>query len=252
MEKTVFNGKPMVVTDTKEMTNDNSLPDTGSLSWGDSPTALSGTNGVDCMLTGGDVWRQITLGGETENISHDLATTIQGNETHTVQTGNETHTVTVGKMTTTVGEDSEYTVGGNLTETINGEHLSLNVGTKTEVRMNARMVQQANETMETHWTPHIQFKSYVIDIASIGTLEVAPLVNEAFINKLEVGGVQEEFVAVVLGASAFDQMEHALECKIAGVRSDIESLEAEAKLLEAGTIQMINMGITLAVQSLFC
>jgi hypothetical protein len=252
----VFGGKSNTITDYEDMELDNLLPPSGALNWKVDGIAaiteqfgrIAGATGVDAKVVHGNLW---------EAIDGNQGTVIKGTETrHTMENlrtyinNNETHEVTSGNLTTTIGQDWESTVGGDATETVNGEHFSLNVGAKTEVKMNARMVQQANETMETHWTPHMQFKSYVIDIESIGCLEVAPSVNEAFINKLEVGGFQEEFIAVVVGASAFDQAEHALECKIAGVKSDIESLEAEAKLLEAGTIQMINMGITLAIQSL--
>ena len=195
-------------------------------------------------------------GSVDRTVTGDVTYEVKGNATTKI-CKDETHTVEEGKLSTTVGGECEFTVMKDYNQTINGEQYNLNVGDHTEVKMNSHMVEKTNETLETHWTPHMMFKSYVIDICSIGMLEAAPSVNEGFLNKIEIGGFVEELLGVKTGAVGLDTAEkglehhmHGLESKIGGIKSDIKGLNARVKGLEAGPALTINALFVLAPNSL--
>src|SRR5262249_51405733 len=107
------------------------------------------------------------------------------------------------------------------------------------------------------WTPHMMFKSYVIDICSIGILEAAPSINEGFLNKIEIGGFVEELLGVKTGAVGVDTAGKGVEHEISGLgseiggrQSDIKGLNARVKGLEAGPALTINALFVLAPNSL--
>lgn len=195
-------------------------------------------------------------GSVDRTVTGDVTYEVKGNATTKI-CKDETHTVEEGKLSTTVGGECEFTVMKDFHETINGEQFSLNVGAQTEVKMNSHMVEKTNETLETHWTPHKQFKSYVLDICSIAHIAVAPTINEGFFNKIEIGAFVEELLGVKAGGAHVDTelkgLEHhihGLESKIGGVKSDIKGLNARVKGLEAGPALTINALFVLAPNSL--
>src|SRR5215510_6278035 len=195
-------------------------------------------------------------GSADQTVVEDVTYEVKGNATTKI-CKDETHTVEEGKLSTTVGGECEFTVMKDYNQTINGEQFNLNVGDHTEVKMNSHMIEKTNETLETHWTPHKQFKSYVLDICSIAHIAVAPAINEGFVNKIEIGGFVEEFLGVKTGAVGLDTAEkgleheiHGLESKIGAVKSDIKGLNARVKGLEAGPALTINDLFVLAPNSL--
>src|SRR5882724_6261925 len=177
----VFNNEIKHDRKVKDPMSDSELPPSGSLDWANIASEdafkgvhgkVAGATGGDCKLIHGDLW---------EDIDGEEKTVITKSETHHVIESRET----------TIGEDETFTVTGDFNQTVTGEHMTLNVGEKTEVFMNSNMKEKVNETLETHWNNEMVLKQWILEVA-VGKLELIGMLAAVHIAKAEAVGVLTE------------------------------------------------------------
>lgn len=152
----VFDATNKIPRRVKDPQTDNTLPSPGSLNWKQitSPSALSGTTGVDVMLVHGDRWQEMK-GSLTENYAVDKTITVKGKHTETI-TGNRSITVTSGNISRSVSsggvkdqisQSHESSVGMNFKVTA-GQNVEQSAGMKHSVE--ATMVENSASAMATN------------------------------------------------------------------------------------------------------
>ncbi|NYF78656.1 hypothetical protein [Granulicella arctica] len=128
MPDPTFSGAPKTSNQSFDPSTDNKTPSLGSLNMKSmpSPTALSGTTGIDCSLIHGDEWNQIE-GNLTENILKNHKATVMINETHTVN--------------------------NNLVHRVNGTTNDTRIGVHNQTNIAPRNETYAHTLSETHHQP---------------------------------------------------------------------------------------------------
>jgi hypothetical protein len=153
--------KPVII----GIEQDNSLPDSASLTWGtsDAPTDLAGTVGDDCKLIHGNRCQEIR-GNLTENVRMDVLASISGAETRTIS----------GNRTTVVHGDDDETIYGSSNYTYVGPQGQTRTSTLTMDYAGA--VQTNYNAEDWHWQPHsyqaigFQFQFAAINIQLFGVV----------------------------------------------------------------------------------
>jgi hypothetical protein len=229
MGSPVFDGNSLVSTLTKSFLDDNSLPDTGSLSLGliASDSALKATDGELAGRTGLD--GTLVHGGLWQDVDGDLGTVCTGEETH--------HTMKKRSLTID-GSDVRY-IKEQLKETVDGDAeiiylkgRSLNVFIKDEVNiLGARdltitgldtedysMPREINEPIKFETVPtDMGYKGFILEISSFKIESCLGIHLEA--TRAHLGAMLTE-----VNLTAQKMENDPVELKLGGIRSVIKAL----------------------------
>jgi hypothetical protein len=210
-----------VVTDTEDLKNDNSLPNSGMLNLGSigSDDAFGSVAGKDCMLVrGGDVLRSIIGGGQREQMDNDLDTHVKGNEKHTV----DQNAKLIFLANLDLGVDKVYHVTvkatGALIEDINGPVTCNFLQPKMETFMAAYNAQHE----ESFWAKHNDWHVYFTTGSTVIVFEF-----ELVATHLEIGGLHSELKVSHPEVKVFNAMSTTIQAETAASKAKVEAFQAE-------------------------
>lgn len=238
----VFSSNVLTATGANGITGDGTPPNLGSLNAQamTSPSAVSGTNGIDSKLIHGDRWQEIQ-GNQTENIKNDLKTHIKQNETWIID-DNLDFTVTGETKDNRVGEVNEYYHSGSKFEYF-GEHTDLHH-------------EQDHQINPTHTFDilNVEGEYKNIDLAiKASVIEAKGMVLDATVAKAEAWGAGAEAWGAQVGAGGFaneavalNVKEKAADVDLKGIHDDITALNAQIGAART-VIMPVRVGLCIAI-----
>lgn len=217
----VFDGQVKTGLRVSDPGTDKRLPGPGSLSYGSmtSEGAIEGVAGVDCLLTHGDVWREIDGTEQRQTWKNHMAN-ILGQETYTVQ---QMQTIQItGPVTHTINTDLNFTVLGTHNTVNIGPHNASFVAPQSESRQSPKSMEEPVSRMESRgekieWLSGGKFElNYGIN-AEVNTGMKTEITNLS----LEVCSLKGEAEMGHQKSEALSQKMQGLANKVMGVNSEV-------------------------------
>jgi hypothetical protein len=242
MPDPTYAGTPKTVNGNFDPSSDNKTPKLGLLSLNamTSPTALGGTNGIDCSLIHGDEWNQME-GNLTENTLKKHIGYVKGDET--------------------------YTVNGDLVMRVNGTTHDTRVQQHNQINISARLDVFIHTRSEVHYQPECR-EQKTADNESDNNIWHVDKKNLAWhMFMIDIFGTRAEFNLTMnvekkllqVGANIFVIEDRAFEVKMEEIKTSLGGLASEIKAgkLKVAATHMkaiagnINAGIALNGDSPF-
>jgi hypothetical protein len=236
MPDPVFNGQPIVLTDTKDLESDNTLPDGGALKLGSINTLgafvavdgrIAGAKGNDAKIIHGNLWEDID-GNEGMVVTGSETTHIMGAIARTFIDHNETINV-LGNLTQTVVGSTTYVY-------INSQDIT-NVASVTNNYSSVHAAQQPTSWFQNYtwvgatYDMNLQFAVFNHQFAVLNTqmgvvnFQVFPQNYQFFLSNMainivnyQIDGFKIENTAFANKIEALGNKIHALATKVGGPR----------------------------------